>query len=183
MSPLTEYNLETQFPANMAEWLRSWFDGNWHAIVGGDESDDAVEFPRAEIAFGQGIAPVLSGRVEGEPQAEIRLVVQPGASERMGYSHETRLVVDKALLLFQIRASGGGAGQAEYRVTVIAQLLHAILNNPAAWGDLPKNGISHFFPRRPAVLPQASFAMRVVACEAQLRYTIKLSETATTETP
>ncbi len=175
MTELNELNLETAVPANLDEWLRGFFDGARHHVGGRPN----VLFPRADISFGQGKpATPLAGNDDSAPGVEIRCVtlnvVKHGASQ-CAYDAPTwsgKLAEDVVLFQFQVRAKQSGTGESQLRTAQVSQLLHAVLNNPLAREPIARAGITHLQARKPEILPQTDYALRLVYCTARLSYPI-----------
>lgn len=178
MTPLTELNLETAVPANLAEWLGGYFDGGAHDVG----AHALVLFPQADITFGQG-APrsPLAGDDDTGPGLEIRVVrlnvtrgLVNGQWPCDTVLYTGKLAEDRVLFQFQVRAKRGGARQSALLAAQASQLLHAILNSPATRWAVAQPGITHLSARLPEEVPQTDFALRLVHCTARLTYAIRL---------
>jgi len=181
MTPLTELNLETAVPANLAEWLGSYFDGSGHAVG----ANPVVLFPRADLAFGQGaprrpLADGDDGTADAGTGLEIRVVrlnvIRGGGGGQWPCDtilFSGRYVEDVVLFQFQIRAKRGGAGESELLAAQAADLVHAITNNPACRWVLAQHGITHLRSKPAEVVPSTDYALRLVYVTASLSYAVQ----------
>jgi hypothetical protein len=172
--PLRELTALPDAKNNLALWLRAWFDGADHAVG----RNSPVTFPKCDVKFDQGAMeqPLDSGsnpRKETGNNTEIRVVLTSRAEMARDTSTGAggrKLVASHVLINFWVRSQQPKPEDANQLAGRVAQLLHAILLNPAARRDLSLNGINHLQPREPQTNTANTWAERLVACGAQLQY-------------
>jgi hypothetical protein len=157
------------------EWLAQWFDGEAHAVG----VNTPVVFPKANRAFNQGAPVQPLHQMDGDADAEIRVVMH-GRTENTASNdtvlYQGKLVTDFVTFNFWVRAKRPGTGQSELLAQTIADRLKSILSNPDAYYDLAVKGVSHLQAQGPPVpVPSSDYAQRLVACNAQLTYPIQFS--------
>ncbi len=171
--PLTELTADSGLRAVFAEWLGKWFDGAAHAVGAGA----AVVFPRALLAFGEGLA--AAQPLEDLP--EIRLVCLPRnelALRNVDANGAGNRVFSRVLFQFWVSARKPGPGQAQSTAQSTAQLLKAALTNPVSRQDLGACGIFKLQPRQPEAVPDRDYAKFLVACPAELQYAVLFDDQA-----
>ncbi len=168
--------MESAPKALLAEWLAQYFDGAEHAVG----SNDPVPFPKCYLAFNGSprVQPLsnlgLAERVapiDGEAECEIRVVCLP-VSETDTFYGAGKLATSVVLFNFWITAKAAAEGDSELLAQNAAQLLKALLSNPATAYELAQKGVTHVEPRPPEPLPNVMGAMRLVACRSQLQFEI-----------
>ena len=135
MIPLTELTLETAPKALWREFLGGYFDGGPHDVG----AHPGVFFPRATLAFGQGpVEQPLTAEDRGGgalASAEIRVVCLPRRETVTANSNVLDglglLATDYVTFQFQIRAQRPRGPDAQLLADTVAQLLKALLTNPA----------------------------------------------------
>lgn len=162
---LSELTVESAPQALWQEWLASYFDGAAHAVG----TNPPVVFPQCELAFGfSPVAQPLNG-------SEIRVLCLP-RSERAEVWTTGKLATDYVLFQFWVRAKVQGKGESEARATRVAELLKALLTNPDSRYALAEKGVGRLLPQAPQAVPGPDYALRLVACSAQLQYAIAYAE-------
>jgi hypothetical protein len=178
---ITELDVESSVYAVFAEWLADYFDGQPHDVGG----NAAVPFPRALIQFGQ--APMkqpLNPAAQGSkpkaqsPQAGIAMVWGAPVStsrkwETVGGAAQL-MIYKKVRWNFWVRAEmqASDTGSARKLCRQAAELLNALLMNPATTRDLGQCGIHHLRPGEPEPIADTGYILMLVGCRAQLRYPV-----------
>lgn len=177
MTPLTELTLETAPKALWREFLGGYFDGGPHDVG----AHPGVFFPRATLAFGQGpVEQPLTAEDRGGgalASAEIRVVCLPRRETVTANSNVLDglglLATDYVTFQFQIRAQRPRGPDAQLLADTVAQLLKALLTNPATRYALAAAGITHLEPLKPLAVTSGEWAVRLLSCPAQLQYPIR----------
>jgi hypothetical protein len=178
---ITELDVESATYAVFAEWLAKYFDGATHDVGG----NAAVTFPKAVILFGQSpmtqpLNPLAGGPPvpPSVPQSSITMVwgapvstvkrweTVGGASQQMAYK--------KVRWNFWVRceAPRGAATNARKLCRQTAEMLSAILANPATTQELGQKGLHHCRPGEPEPVSEAPYILMLVSCRATLRYAV-----------
>jgi hypothetical protein len=172
--PLTELSIERGTQDLINEWLALWFDGQRHAVG----ANDPVLFPNVYRKFGQSkTAQPLKDDDASREAVEIRLVILPRQNVRHANDSvlaSGKLAIKYVLFNFWVKAKAPGPDQSEALAQRTADLLQAILDNPAARYLLAEKGIEHLHPNLPQPVPMADWAARLVSCAAQLIHPIKI---------
>ncbi|MDE2105483.1 MAG: hypothetical protein KGL39_50110 [Patescibacteria group bacterium] len=183
---ITELDVESSTFAIFAEWLGKYFKGQT-ASIGGNAN---VPMPKAVIAFGQTPAtqplnPVATPSSQNggvAPQASITMVWgTPLSTERKweippgGPAGTAQLMVYKKVRWnFWVRCEQQAAAgnNARKLCRQAAEMLSALLMNPATTHELGQKGIHHLRPSEPDPVSDTGFILMLVGCRAQLRYPV-----------
>ena len=182
---ISELAVESSALALLNEFLKGYFDGGAH-VVGARST--ATTFPLAQLRFqqsrlpqplkGLGISVVTMGK--GKPV--VRWETVDGKRSQIG------TLAVRYFFYIRHRAPNEGAGSSEKLVMTAGELLYGLLRNSKATQPLSQKGVLHLRPSAPELAskgdagtggvtapdnPDNDFDMRVVMCQAQLRYEIK----------
>jgi hypothetical protein len=172
-------DLEATTLALWAEFLKSYFDGNQHAIGTNPEN---ISFPAADLRFQEDPhAQPLNGlgiRCVWVTPSSIRRTQDTVNGARQDVMYAT------ASWLFLVRVSVGqkadATGNPQKQCAHAAALLFALLQNSKATQPLGQKGIHHVRPTNPVSVLDGkgspkmdeAFVLRMVPCMAQLRYAV-----------
>lgn len=185
---LTEINLQSGAKALLSEWLRSWFDGGAKSVG----ANPAVVFPELGITavnFDQGSAPQpmaqadsVSGIsvVDGAAGQEIRITLQPLGTRR-DWTQKTsgpagadsRLMQEAVAIVALVACRLHTMAASNLEADKTAQLLHAIMANPAASAPLAEKGIHRLAPMQARTVSGENLALRMIYCRAELVYPVR----------
>ena len=180
LTPIAEVNLEQSVYALFAAWLGSFFDGGSHAVG----TNAPVIFPAAALGFAQSAMPQPLNPTPGSqatgPQTTavgITLVLAGNVgrvSRRWGLAGglRQRLLYKKVRLNFWVRSATADSA-ARAACLSAGQLLEAILANEASTYPLSQNGVLRLRPGSPQPVADTAFILRLVTCEATLRYAVR----------
>ncbi len=168
---VSETNLELSVLNLFEEWLLTFFHATnptTHAI-GGNAN---VSFPPAQLRFQQdNVTQPLNGAAISlvwENPARVSKSWQEvdGTTQEMAYARTT--------FTFWIRAAMASTvnDNAKQRCARVAALLYAILGNSNAARPLSQKGIHRLRPMPPRAIASSDFQLRLLVCEATLRYPI-----------
>lgn len=185
---LSELTLQSGVKALLSEWLRSWFDGQEHAV--GDNAP--VVFPElgvTAINFDQGPAPQPMADaasesgisvVDGAPGQEIRMTFQPLGFRRdwdqkfLGPTgSDARLIQEEVAIIFLVACRLHSMAESNLQADQTTQLLGAILRNPAATAPLAEKGVHRLRPSHPRTIAGENLALRMLYCRAELGYRVR----------
>jgi hypothetical protein len=177
MVPITEANLEQATYNLFAIWLARYFDGGSHAIG----SNAPVLFTKAVFGFAQSLLPQPQN-----PQAAVPVTATvvsgitmvfatcPGKTSRRWENVDDvrqHMYYTPVRWNFWVRCStADDAGRAACLQT--AGLLKSILANAKETRVLAANGVHRIRPSMPEVIADNTYILRLVNCEANLRYAV-----------
>lgn len=168
---ITELTTE-KAPLNLLlEWLGNWFNGQAQ-LVG---ANSPIVFPQVLAVAGKSpVTQPLAG-------VEIRVVILPRreTAEVLNTSLATGMLVTSSVMLhFTVSAkvAGKDGAYSEEAAQTVADLLKAIVTNPAARFPLCENGFRAFQPVAINNVPSADYSKRIVTCGAQLQYPVQFGE-------
>lgn len=157
----------------LKEWLTSWFDGASHAL--------GTVTPTFPALTGE-------GQVQFDHSAEtqpldglsVRIVVHRGR-ERTHWFTATEsatawLVQADVLVDFYVRCKDAkGMPKSNERANTAADLLKAVLSNPASRLALAEKGVGQPRAQLPQTLVSEHYAVRLVVSAAQLQYQVNFN--------
>ena len=168
---ITELTSESAVRAIFAEWLGLYFDGNAHPVG----NAGSPVFPKCAFNFGEGIQDQPDGAAPPTGLPEIRLVIVPHSgksipcTDKNGSGRRERQLV---LLQFWVSGKLQGRGKSQKQVMTVAELLKAILTNPATRSVLAERGVFNLKPTDPQALNGADQARFIVGCAGEIQYGI-----------
>lgn len=167
-SAVDQFALEQTTLELVNEFLGGYFDGNPHAVGG-----RTLTFPKVELAYQQsavsqplhGVAITTVWTQGGKTWRGWETI--GGARQQMFYTRTT--------MNFWVRGQGQATAQgtANARCQQAMDLLQGLLLNPDATRALAQKGISHLRPEPGGAVMSADYVMRLIRCEAHLRYPVK----------
>jgi hypothetical protein len=176
---ITELTSESAPLLIFDEWLAGYFDGAAHAVG----RHAGVLFPKVNRAYNQGEPVQPLHQMGGDTDAEIRLVLLPRmetTEHNDNVIYAGKLATHYVLVNFWVSAKKPGRGQSEYLVTLIAERLKAILNNPDTRYALAERGVTHLNRVQVSVLPNADYHKRLVSCSATFQFPILFGDDVVT---
>lgn len=166
---LTELDLEKGMQEILNLFLKSYFDGESHAVNPADESLASVEFPACDIKFNMASIP------DAQTRPLIHVVFQDTRrGDEQWWRDEIRMIERSTVLVHYVRVAHQGQGEelkrAEYESRTVADRLR-LLYSQMTMGHLSGKGIHHVrVERGPTPLAVAGYAVRMLTVTATLRY-------------
>lgn len=174
---LTAVNVTTGAKTLLKEWLGDYFDGAAHSVGGVSVTFPDLTTDPLGIVFDQDIAD--QPETGSETTRQLRIIIVPGKTRQdwtdeapvSGQTHR-RWVFDEVNLQCWMTARAPTWPEGNMIVNQMADLLHAVLKNPAIAFPLAEKGVRHLRPRHAIPIQTERAPMRLLMCPAQLFYSV-----------